>query len=1401
MSRLIIFLASLIWVGTWSGSAAAAVTWQAAGTAVSGTTAAGIGANPAWPAHQANDIALLFVESTGGQPVTLSIPNGFALVPNSPQATGAGTAGTRLTVFWARATSSAMLAPRIASPSDHFYARIITFRGVINTGNPWDVTGGGVKAAASTSVSLTGVTTTVANTLVVQAVARDNDNAAAAFSAQANASLVGITERLDAGTTNGNGGGLGVWAGVKAVAGATGNTTANVTSSINAFITIALKPQQVPRFQAAGAAIGGTATISPAWPAHAVGDIALLFVESSGGEPVTLSTPAGFVAVANSPQATGAGVAGTRISVFWARATSTTMAAPTVADPGNHVYGRIITYRGVINAGNPWNVTGGGFKTPASTSVTVSGVTTTVANTLIVQAVARDNDSAAAAFSAQANVNLTGITERADAGTTSGNGGGFAVWDGALFTAGSSGNTTTNVTSSINAFLTIALAPATAPAPVYQALGGAVTTGLNWPTHAIDDIALLFIESTGGQIPTLADAAGFVQVANSPQATGAGTTGTRITVFWARATSAAMVGPTITGPADHAYAQIITYRGAINTGNPWDVTGGGVKAGASTSVTMTGVTTTVANTLIVQAVARDNDNAGAAFSAQANVNLTGIAERSDAGTTTGNGGGFAVWDGAKATAGATGNTTATVTSSRNAFLTIALKPPVVGPDHYELSLPTASVACLASTATVTACADSVSPCTNKYTAASGTTATLATTAGALGLTTVTFDATGVATTTLSYPAAVDGATATVTLSAEQTAATNPRKCCQGGVCTVANSCATTFNTAGFILSSSAGGAAATIPTQTAGMPSNIYYLRAVKTSTTTQACEAALTGASTVNFAYECNNPATCSASNLMSVNGGALTTIARNNNGSVVSYLPVSMTFDASGNAPFFFVYDDVGQVTLHTSKAAGGSLLTALAGSSNAFVVKPDHFDISNVVGTVGSIANPAAADATGAKFIKAGEALTVTVKAMTAAGVPTPNYGKETIAQGVRLATTLVAPAAGINPVLTNAATGAVNDVIGGVEFGATGQVVTDTDGVATVTNLAWNEVGVITLTATADNAGANDYLGAGAVSGATTGTTGNIGRFYAAKFALSGGMIANRTDIPGCTVLGCGSFTYMGEQMNALFTLTAKAADGTTTLQNYSSVNQFAKLDPLAAVTVGTGGPLGLGAVNSAATRTPFPPCGVAPAHPCLTPAQATAGTFASGVANVTLPFTIFRDNAVAAGPYALLDIGIAPQDSDAVVMAAYDLDTVNVVAGANNHTLTGQTIVRYGRMKLSNAHGSELLPLPINVIAQYWNGTAYVTNTLDNNSTFAAVIFSNYQKNLAAGETIVVTPPASTVFTGGVAGYRLTAPGAGNNGSVDMTVNALSTYLPGNTARASFGVHKGANEFIYIREAY
>ncbi len=229
-------------VPTTSTTAGAIPTFQAAGTADATVNTT----SPAWPAHQANDIGLLLIESCGGEAATLSTASGFAAVTNSPSATGTTTNGTRITAFWCRATSSAMAAPIVADPGNHAYSRILTFRGCITTGNPWDVTAAAQKASASTSASAPTVTTTVANTLIVNIISRDNDLAGAAFSAWANASLTNVTEHVDDGDTSGNGGGFAVASGGKATAGATGVTTATVTSTINASLTIALKPEPTP---------------------------------------------------------------------------------------------------------------------------------------------------------------------------------------------------------------------------------------------------------------------------------------------------------------------------------------------------------------------------------------------------------------------------------------------------------------------------------------------------------------------------------------------------------------------------------------------------------------------------------------------------------------------------------------------------------------------------------------------------------------------------------------------------------------------------------------------------------------------------------------------------------------------------------------------------------------------------------------------------------------------------------------------------------------------------------------------------------------------------------------------------------------------------------------------------
>lgn len=237
---LLTLTATVCLTGGWlhPGEVQAAAVWQATGTVQQGTGALTV----AWPTHQTGDVALLFVE-TPNVAAALTTPNGFVEIANSPQATGTANAagGTRLTVYWARATSAAMASPVLAAVANHQIAVILTFRGVRSVGNPFDTTAGSVKAAASTSTTFPSVTTTAANNLIVLAAAVDLDLASTAvWSSFTNAALTNITERFDQAIATGVGGGLGIATGVKATAGATGTSTGALTSSITTQMTISL---------------------------------------------------------------------------------------------------------------------------------------------------------------------------------------------------------------------------------------------------------------------------------------------------------------------------------------------------------------------------------------------------------------------------------------------------------------------------------------------------------------------------------------------------------------------------------------------------------------------------------------------------------------------------------------------------------------------------------------------------------------------------------------------------------------------------------------------------------------------------------------------------------------------------------------------------------------------------------------------------------------------------------------------------------------------------------------------------------------------------------------------------------------------------------------------------------
>ena len=211
-----------------------------------------------------------------------------------------------------------------------------------------------------------------------------------------------------------------------------------------------------PLFQAAGVKADGTGAVSPSWPTHQSGDIALLIVETAGGEPATLSSAQGFASVSGSPQGDNVDINGTVLTVWWKRATTSSEPAPTVADSGNHTYAKIITFRGAVATGNPWDVTAGNATAgTGSASFSIPGGVTTTANTLVV-AITTNSDAQSA--SGWTNADLSTLTERVDEYSGLGNNGAISVATGIKVTAGTFAATTGSLSgSSRQARMAIAL--------------------------------------------------------------------------------------------------------------------------------------------------------------------------------------------------------------------------------------------------------------------------------------------------------------------------------------------------------------------------------------------------------------------------------------------------------------------------------------------------------------------------------------------------------------------------------------------------------------------------------------------------------------------------------------------------------------------------------------------------------------------------------------------------------------------------------------------------------------------------------------------------------------------------------------------------------------------------------
>ncbi|MES2563507.1 MAG: DUF6701 domain-containing protein [Pseudomonadota bacterium] len=521
-----------------------------------------------------------------------------------------------------------------------------------------------------------------------------------------------------------------------------------------------------------------------------------------------------------------------------------------------------------------------------------------------------------------------------------------------------------------------------------------------------------------------------------------------------------------------------------------------------------------------------------------------------------------------------------------------------------------------------------------------------------------------------------------------------------------------------------------------------------------------------------------------------------------------LTLTF-VNGVATFNLATTAVGKYTINLrDDTRTYAQAVDFSAASPTLTVKPFGLAIRNIVQTAApNTTNPAGTATAGAKFIPAGNTAqasarftaTITAYLWQAAddanndGVPDAgaNITNNGVAAGFAWATTL--SPSGTAPFFTPA-TGILGTLTGTLTLAQASFAASQ----ATVSDLAYSEVGSFQMLANASNYLNTAGVSVSGVSVTAAGAATTIGRFYPDHFTLASGSVT-----PACA---SGGFTYMDQ-----------AALG---------VNYVVQARNTAAATTSN---YGLGyAVGTVSLIAENNDSGVNLSARLTVPVSAwSAGTY-----TVNTSTAGFARAAAPDGPFDNLQLGVQVTDPDGVVLTLRNMDpgTSGVCGvGCTGVVVGATTKVRLGRLRLSNANGSPLIAMPIPVHAQYWNGAGFIQNTLDSCTTFAIanVALGNYQRNLNAGETIV---SGGGAFNAGVGTLRLSAPGAGNNGSVDVSVNVSSvpagasctpgmslsaaankTHLQGAwcgaaltrdpSARATFGVYRGSDQLIYQRENF
>lgn len=442
---------------------------QALGTVVETT---GASLSVPWPAHQAGDIGLLFME-TDSNIMTLDTLAGFReAMPVARLSNRTSVSYGAFAIWWSRADSGSMPNPVIRNNQGHIRARIATIRGASPSGNPITFSKEGWQDSDITGVAFPAGVTADADSLVLMAVATNRDIASSAqVGSWANSDLTNVTEWFDSWGTVAGGSGFGAATGEKAVAGAFGAGSAVLAGAHRHLtgvlvISSASKPADNDAYIAnyGPAAFSSSADVTPHFPAHSAGDLALMLVHS-GGTGVTLADAQGFAETPDSPQNDGPSgdVSFSGLSTWWKRCTGSDV-APTVNFVSNNLMARIIIIKNVTPSGTPFNVTAGNVAGSSVSTISIPGDTTTIARALVlaIGSLGHSSESQQNQVSL-ANADLAGFTLRHQEDIAVGSGAGIHFGSGVKVAAGAFGNTTGNISTggSRQGRITLAIIPVT----------------------------------------------------------------------------------------------------------------------------------------------------------------------------------------------------------------------------------------------------------------------------------------------------------------------------------------------------------------------------------------------------------------------------------------------------------------------------------------------------------------------------------------------------------------------------------------------------------------------------------------------------------------------------------------------------------------------------------------------------------------------------------------------------------------------------------------------------------------------------------------------------------------------------------------------------------------------------